>query len=68
MVSSYRKNDISQHQKVIIFAAATSLCCCSTGEMPEWSIGAVSKTVVRVTGPWVRIPLSPQQTVQAEPH
>ncbi len=31
------------------------------GEMPEWSIGAVSKTVVRVTGPWVRIPLSPQK-------
>ncbi len=30
------------------------------GEMPEWSIGAVSKTVVRVTGPRVRIPISPQ--------
>lgn len=27
--------------------------------MPEWSNGAVSKTVVRVTGPGVRIPLSP---------
>jgi hypothetical protein len=33
---------------------------CAPGEMPEWSIGAVSKTVVRVTGPGVRIPLSPQ--------
>jgi hypothetical protein len=33
---------------------------CATGEMPEWSIGAVSKTVVRVTGPGVRIPFSPQ--------
>ena len=28
--------------------------------MPEWSIGAVSKTVVRLGGPGVRIPLSPQ--------
>lgn len=27
--------------------------------MPEWSIGTVSKTVVRVTVPRVRIPLSP---------
>jgi hypothetical protein len=30
------------------------------GEMAEWSIAAVLKTVVRVTGPGVRIPLSPQ--------
>ncbi len=30
------------------------------GEMPEWSNGAVSKTVVRVSAPGVRIPLSPQ--------
>jgi hypothetical protein len=29
------------------------------GEMAEWSIAAVLKTVVRVTGPGVRIPLSP---------
>ncbi len=36
-----------------------------SGEMPEWSIGAVSKTVVRATGPRVRIPLSPQLTIQA---
>ncbi len=35
------------------------------GEMPEWSIGAVSKTVVRVTGPRVRIPISPQSVLQA---
>jgi Chaperone of endosialidase len=27
--------------------------------VPEWSNGAVSKTVVRATGPWVRIPPSP---------
>ena len=31
----------------------------SYGEMPEWPIGAVSKTVVRVIVPRVRIPLSP---------
>jgi hypothetical protein len=29
------------------------------GEMPEWSNGTVSKTVVLVTVPRVRIPLSP---------
>ena len=33
----------------------TFLC----GEVPEWSNGTVSKTVVRVTVPWVRIPPSP---------
>ena len=31
----------------------------NNGEMAEWSIAAVLKTVVRVTGPGVRIPLSP---------
>ncbi len=30
-----------------------------SGEMPEWSNGAVSKTVVGATPPRVRIPLSP---------
>ena len=33
------------------------------GEMPEWSIGAVSKTVVPLRVPGVRIPLSPQKPV-----
>ena len=33
------------------------------GEMPEWSNGAVSKTVVRLGGPRVRIPLSPQTKI-----
>ncbi len=33
------------------------------GEMPEWSNGAVSKTVVRSRGPGVRIPLSPQKAI-----
>ncbi len=31
----------------------------SIGEMPEWSIGAVSKTVEPFGVPRVRIPLSP---------
>ncbi len=30
------------------------------GEVPEWSIGAVSKTVVPLRVPRVRIPVSPQ--------
>ena len=29
------------------------------GEVPEWSNGAVSKTVDHASGPWVRIPPSP---------
>jgi hypothetical protein len=29
------------------------------GEVPEWTIGAVSKTVVAARLPWVRIPPSP---------
>ena len=32
---------------------------CRRGGVPEWSIGAVSKTVVRVSVPWVRIPPPP---------
>src|ERR1700738_3782531 len=32
------------------------------GEVPEWSIGTVSKTVVRASVPWVRIPPSPPTT------
>ena len=31
------------------------------GEMAEWSIATVLKTVDRVSGPGVRIPLSPQE-------
>lgn len=34
------------------------------GKMPEWPIGTVSKTVVRVTVPRVRIPLFPQSEVE----
>jgi hypothetical protein len=33
------------------------------GEVPEWSIGAVSKTVEPFGVPRVRIPLSPQKKV-----
>ena len=32
---------------------------CARGEVPEWSIGTVSKTVVGASSPWVRIPPSP---------
>ena len=32
-----------------------------TGRMPEWSIGAVSKTVVPLREPRVRIPVFPQK-------
>ena len=36
-----------------------------SGEVPEWPNGTVSKTVVRATAPWVRIPPSPHpQTKQ----
>ena len=35
--------------------------------MPEWSNGAVSKTVVRLCGPGVRIPLSPQSQQTRKP-
>jgi hypothetical protein len=38
---------------------AQSPCISLSGEVPEWSNGTVSKTVVRVTVPWVRIPPSP---------
>ena len=34
------------------------------GEVPEWSIGTVSKTVVRASVPWVRIPPSPPSSPQ----
>ena len=33
------------------------------GEVPEWSNGTVSKTVVAVRSPWVRIPPSPPSTI-----
>lgn len=33
----------------------------TNGKMPEWSIGAVSKTVVPLRVPRVRIPVFPQR-------
>jgi hypothetical protein len=36
------------------------------GEVPERSIGAVSKTVVRASVPWVRIPPSPPANLFAQ--
>lgn len=38
--------------------------CSLIGELAEWSIVAVSKTVVRATGPGVRIPRSPQNLLK----
>ena len=38
------------------------------GEMPEWSIGAVSKTVDQLAGPRVRIPVSPQEKSSVNQH
>ena len=35
------------------------ICKIRSGEMPEWSNGAVSKTVERFRVPRVRIPFSP---------
>jgi hypothetical protein len=40
-------------------APAENATAAGDGEVPEWSIGAVSKTVVRFCVPRVRIPLSP---------
>ena len=37
------------------------------GEMPEWSIGTVSKTVVQAIVPRVRIPVSPPDYLYFEP-
>jgi hypothetical protein len=34
------------------------------GQMPEWSNGAVSKTVVLVIAPRVRIPVCPPFTIE----
>ena len=42
--------------------ARTLIGMCDSGEMPEWSNGAVSKTVEGATPPRVRIPLSPPAT------
>ena len=36
------------------------------GEVPEWSIGAVSKTVVGLRPPWVRIPPSPPYPLEID--
>ena len=38
------------------------------GEMPEWPIGAVSKTVIRASGSRVRIPVSPPIQSPAQQH
>ncbi len=46
-------------QQISLFLHGLILKINHSGEMPERSNGTVSKTVVLVTVPWVRIPLSP---------
>ena len=46
--------------KLLVDLLSCSLVDLVKGEMPEWSNGAVSKTVDRISDPRVRIPLSPQ--------
>src|SRR6059058_886612 len=51
---------LSLHDALPIFAGRKSPSYKRrAGEVPEWSIGTVSKTVVRASVPWVRIPPSP---------
>jgi hypothetical protein len=45
----------------------SKFCYLCGGEMAEWSNAAVLKTVVRVTGPGVRIPLSPPKPPDQSP-
>jgi hypothetical protein len=44
---------------------AVCACACVIGEVPERSIGTVSKTVVPLRVPRVRIPPSPPQDIDA---
>ena len=39
----------------------TDYVCEFYGEVAEWSKAVVLKTIDRVSGPWVRIPASPQE-------
>ena len=48
-----------EYRKFLTFAV-------TTGEMPEWSIGAVSKTAVPSRVPGVRIPLSPPKRLPCD--
>ena len=48
------------HDTNVIVTFAVSLNDSEQGKMPEWSIGAVSKTVVPLRAPRVRIPVFPQ--------
>ncbi len=52
-------------QKIIVFLHTQIKNALYVGKLPEWSIGTVSKTVVRVTVPRVRIPDFPQKKFQS---
>ena len=66
---SPRRRGPRSRLKRSLFAPPTPGCCAPrrvkrirpghAGEVPEWPIGAVSKTVVPSRVPWVRIPPSP---------
>ena len=62
----WKPKKISDKTDKQIFLPIPSICmpkmatfAAAFGEMPEWSIGAVSKTVDYASGPRVRIPVSP---------
>ena len=52
----------------IVHACKICFLCDPFGEMPEWPIGAVSKTVIRASGSRVRIPVSPPIQSPAQQH
>ena len=43
----------------VLFSCGECILDRCSGEVPEWTIGTVSKTVVPSGVPWVRIPPSP---------
>ena len=51
----------SQFRRLFFSATVLSACSRCKGGVPEWSIGAVSKTVVPSRVPWVRIPPPPPE-------
>ena len=57
-----RSTSPRRHRLVIDSPAPPPLTRPRRGGVPEWPIGAVSKTVVRASVPWVRIPPPPPQT------
>lgn len=68
-----RKNNFEMHVRILHTSKSFSTFAPTKrhvrprviyGKMPEWSIGAVSKTVVPLRAPRVRIPVFPQRASQ----